>query len=218
MSSNEDISRAYRAMKVTTYHRRMKLRAVAYKGGKCIGIDCGYSKSPAALTFRHRDPTQKDFTISGRITKWEKLVPELDKCDLLCSNCHNEEHERLAEVGRQALYALIRQHMPERKPSEHKVTPCHTCGLSVSRPAREFRSEFAYCSARCSSTSQQRTAWPSKDELQELVLHNPVSRIATSLGVSGAAVKKRCNKLGIQTRGRGFWNKKAVQVPDDVLV
>ena len=71
---------------------KLKLMAIEYKGGKCL--KCGYDKCPAALDFHHRDESQKEFGISkgGNTHGWEKMKPELDKCDLLCSNCHREEH------------------------------------------------------------------------------------------------------------------------------
>lgn len=75
--------------------RRIKLQAIEYKGGKCL--HCGYNKSVWALTFHHLDPTQKDFAIGGNgsTKSWERMKVELDKCILLCMNCHAEEHERL---------------------------------------------------------------------------------------------------------------------------
>jgi hypothetical protein len=93
------------AFAVLKCHRRNKLRAIAYKGGSCQS--CGYSKSVAAMVFHHRDPSQKDFQISGRTISWQRMQTELDKCDLLCANCHFELHEREAEVRyreREALY------------------------------------------------------------------------------------------------------------------
>ena len=77
--------------------RRTKLKQIAieYKGGECEY--CGYSKCPAALEFHHKDPSQKDFGIAykGRTMSEEKMKVELDKCIMLCSNCHREEHVRL---------------------------------------------------------------------------------------------------------------------------
>lgn len=71
--------------------RRLKAEAIQYKGGKCIY--CGYHKCSAALEFHHRDPQGKDFTISNcKCTSFEKIRCELDKCDLVCSNCHREIH------------------------------------------------------------------------------------------------------------------------------
>lgn len=48
------------------------------------------------LVFHHRDPSKKEFSISSpNFHKWEDVIKELEKCDLLCSNCHAEEHDRL---------------------------------------------------------------------------------------------------------------------------
>jgi hypothetical protein len=47
-----------------------------------------------ALTFHHRDPSEKDFAISGTSWAWDRIKKELDKCDLLCMNCHAERHEK----------------------------------------------------------------------------------------------------------------------------
>lgn len=71
----------------------MKARAIEYKGGKCQY--CGYNRSVAAMCFHHLDPSQKDFNVSGNTMRWELMKGELDKCVLLCLNCHAEEHEKL---------------------------------------------------------------------------------------------------------------------------
>ena len=70
--------------------QKNKLEAVEYKGGKCE--ICGYNKNIAALEFHHLDPSQKDFTISDTSRNKEKLKIELDKCILVCANCHRELH------------------------------------------------------------------------------------------------------------------------------
>lgn len=73
--------------------REFKKKCIAYKGGSCI--KCGYSKYAGALDFHHRDPNQKDFSFSkARRKMWSsKIEKELDKCDLLCANCHRETHK-----------------------------------------------------------------------------------------------------------------------------
>lgn len=71
--------------------KKTKQLAVNYKGGKCS--NCGYSKCIAALEFHHVDPNTKDkdyFNSRGGLT--DALKIELDKCVLLCANCHREEH------------------------------------------------------------------------------------------------------------------------------
>lgn len=73
-------------------HRGFKQKCVDYKGSKCQL--CGYQKCLAAMDFHHKDPSQKDYQISGIRTKpWEMVRTELDKCILLCRNCHAELHD-----------------------------------------------------------------------------------------------------------------------------
>ncbi len=75
--------------------RRLKLKKeyVEYKGRKCKS--CGYNKCLAALEFHHKNPKDKKFSISKYKYKLSNIKKELDKCDLLCRNCHAEEHDRL---------------------------------------------------------------------------------------------------------------------------
>ena len=71
--------------------KRLKEKLVQYKGGKCE--ICGYNKCIIALEFHHLDPTQKDFNIgNGNVVAFEKAKEEVDKCILVCSNCHREIH------------------------------------------------------------------------------------------------------------------------------
>lgn len=65
----------------------LKERAIAHLGGSCR--ICGYDTCPAALDFHH--PGDKDFSISSKAS-WEAILPELDKCVLLCCRCHREVH------------------------------------------------------------------------------------------------------------------------------
>ena len=74
--------------KVRNTQRKNKQKAVEYGGGKCAV--CGYSKFIGALEFHHLDPSNKSFTIGGSHRSWKNLKEEIDKCILLCSNCHKE--------------------------------------------------------------------------------------------------------------------------------
>lgn len=73
----------------------MKQRSVEYKGGACE--HCGYDRCTAALAFHHLGEEIKEFGISakGNTRSWEKIKKELDKCTLLCHNCHSEHHAGL---------------------------------------------------------------------------------------------------------------------------
>lgn len=69
-------------------------------GGKCML--CGYSRCLEALDFHHRDPKKKDFGLSeGGITRsWEKTKKEIEKCALICANCHREVHAGITQLPR----------------------------------------------------------------------------------------------------------------------
>jgi len=75
---------------VVEWRKRVKLKLVDYKGGKCE--KCDYSKCVDALEFHHIDPNEKDFTIGGKSWSFDRLKNEVDKCILVCSNCHKEIH------------------------------------------------------------------------------------------------------------------------------
>ena len=70
---------------------RIKKEMVDYKGGKCE--ICSYDKSFRALQFHHIDPSTKDFNIGGVTSMNEDVKKELDKCILVCANCHSEIHD-----------------------------------------------------------------------------------------------------------------------------
>jgi len=71
---------------------RMKKRAVEYLGGYCK--KCGWTGNVAAFEFHHING-DKEFAIGSASNKsWEVIKPELDKCELLCSNCHRIEHAK----------------------------------------------------------------------------------------------------------------------------
>lgn len=76
--------------------RKLKQQCIEYKGGSCQ--HCNYSKYAGALEFHHLDPTQKEFSLAHQHTTsfGDKIKQELDKCILLCANCHREEHARLS--------------------------------------------------------------------------------------------------------------------------
>lgn len=56
--------------------------------------NCG-ENHPACLDFHHRDPSTKDNTLAQAVARgWSKkrILDEIEKCDVLCSNCHRKLH------------------------------------------------------------------------------------------------------------------------------
>src|SRR5882672_3727022 len=71
--------------------RTRKLEAIAYLGGQCK--DCQKEYHPAIYEFHHRKPEEKDRDPSKMLgLSWKRAIAELDKCDLLCANCHRLRH------------------------------------------------------------------------------------------------------------------------------
>lgn len=55
---------------------------------------CGFSH-PAALQFHHRDPSSKVEAVANMLGgkySLDDIKAEIDKCDLLCANCHAISH------------------------------------------------------------------------------------------------------------------------------
>ncbi len=89
--------------------RRNAIRAMAikYLGGRCLV--CGYHKCQASLDFHHLDEKSKSFGLSqdGLTRSWEKTKLELQKCVLLCANCHRELHAGKLQLSEEILRSKL---------------------------------------------------------------------------------------------------------------
>ena len=76
--------------KVRQYQQEVHEWFLAFKA--TCSCPCGESDS-RCLDFHHRDPKTKKFNIADRCKRYSKkaLQEELDKCDVLCANCHRKQ-------------------------------------------------------------------------------------------------------------------------------
>ena len=66
------------------YRKEARIKCREYLGGKCV--KCGAIHN---LQFDHIDRTTKKYTIASRVTNnFTILKEELNKCQLLCYDCH----------------------------------------------------------------------------------------------------------------------------------
>jgi hypothetical protein len=88
---------AYQAQQAKGLNRKKYF--IEKLGGKCN--ICGYKKNIAGLTFHHLDPSIKEMEINIRQmsnNSMKTLTKEVEKCQLLCHNCHMEVHYPYLEM------------------------------------------------------------------------------------------------------------------------
>ena len=52
-------------------------------------LDCHIQYASWVMQFDHRDPSTKKFSLARPLTRnFNKLQEEIDKCDVVCANCH----------------------------------------------------------------------------------------------------------------------------------
>lgn len=67
-----------------------------YKGAECNHCGLSEPKHLEIYDYHHVDPDTKLYSVSNILKgPIERLRTEVDKCLLLCSNCHRKEHARL---------------------------------------------------------------------------------------------------------------------------
>ena len=83
----------------------IKGKLITYLGGKCFL--CDYNKCQGALDFHHLNPNEKDFNLSKFAQKsLTDIKNELNKCILICSNCHRELHAKQRTISNEQLEKL----------------------------------------------------------------------------------------------------------------
>lgn len=202
MSSKRKLTpfrRKYLRFRVSELRREVKLKCIEYKGGKCQ--QCGYSKCPGALVFHHIDPTEKEFAISsnGVSRSFEKCKPELDKCVLLCQNCHAEIHAEEYEKTR--LEKIAELELEKRKIEGSIVKKCGYCQKEITVFA-SAESKFNYCNKACRTKHQNQLSdleWIPDNDLLKMCEAMPVKDVAKNLGKSFQSVYKRLDKIKSRT-------------------
>ena len=88
--------------KTSSYKRGLqrKIKLIEMAGGKCQKCEYVYDGCERCLTFHHREPDKKKFPLCVNVLwgkKWEEIIAEFAKCDLLCVMCHTKLEDDLAK-------------------------------------------------------------------------------------------------------------------------
>ncbi len=127
--------------------RSEKLIYLEYKGNKCE--ICGYNKCEASLSFHHKNSREKVFNIgslSQKITNISELkeyiIKELNKCDIVCRNCHIEKHSDLEffEKNKEKIYKKIEEYKEKQNKlsREDVINMYNSSGMKQSDIAKHF--------------------------------------------------------------------------------
>jgi hypothetical protein len=161
--------------------RKKKIFAIEQFGGKCQR--CGYDKCINALQFHHVDPSTKEFEPTYIIMRmsWENAYKELQKCILVCANCHAEIHYQELDVSEILLAAK----------TFNKV--CERCNSQFETKSPEQK----YCGIGCQSIARRKVKKePTKSDLKKLIDSNtPWIKIGEMYGVSDSAMRKWAKKF-----------------------
>lgn len=162
---------------------KTKRRLVEAFGGKCA--ICGYHRCNKALDFHHLDPTDKETTwgeLNGQIRSWARIVDELAKCVMICSNCHREVHAGIAEVPSNA--PRISANCDYRPDPTPEYDDCSRCGS-------QKKSSWSYCK-KCINV--RKVDWAAVDVNAVIEECGSYQAAGRKLGISGAAVKRQWKK------------------------
>lgn len=167
---------------VSRSQRRKKQKAVDYFGGKCQL--CGYDKCLSALEFHHEDEDLKEHSPSYIILRWswDRCKEELEKCILVCANCHREIHFGMYEPE-----ILRNKVLPTLKKT------CVVCEVEFETK----RDAATYCSQKCCKISQRKVNRPAKKELQLLIQENGYRGTGRIFDVADNTVRKWAKSYNI---------------------
>jgi hypothetical protein len=163
----------------TRLSKKNKIAKIKIESG-CVR--CGYNKHPAALHFHHVDTSTKTMNISCNLHHDIKdLLKEIEKCEVLCANCHAEEH------------------------SNYDWT--EDIHIKPTKKRKENNKIINFSRRKLYVKKTEKINWPSKEELEKIVWEKPSEEIAKELDVSGSMLSKKCKQLGIDKPPRGYWQK-----------
>ena len=198
-----------------TWRQRLYDKIDYVMGGKCFL--CGYDKCRQALELHHIDPSLKDIDFNKMITNNRSLQfvhKELQKCVLLCANCHREYHYGV--LGNIKFVTSF----SEQRYTELMVRECKECKKPI------YHLSNIFCSKKCSGIFYRRqqdikadkrrlaSIWYNIDVVNLISRNNGVfTKAAKEIGISDNGVRRRFRKI----TGYKSWREHLESLPKKAL-
>lgn len=179
-----------RSERVKRWRVRTKQRLVEAFEGKC-GI-CGYDRCEDVFEFHHVDSSTKDFglgAVRGNIISWDRIVAEVRKCVMLCSNCHKELHSSRSNTTLpENITRFNEEYAFYKTEKEELLNPCPICNKL--KPVAHKT-----CSSKCAGRMNRKVDWDAVDVVELVNQYQNYEAIGDLLGVTGAAVSRRYKQV-----------------------
>lgn len=166
---------------------RLKERIIYVMGGECQC--CGYKKLNSALELHHLVSQEKEFTVASNTNiAWSSVRKEIQKCILVCANCHREIHAGL--INNETLKSsFIEEKAIEideliTSIKQKEIFYCKNCGVEIYKGSK-------LC-VKCFAEQRRRVERPTRLELKNLIRTTSFSQIARIYSVSDNAIRKWC--------------------------
>jgi hypothetical protein len=169
-----------------------KIQVVELLGGKCH--ICGYDKYYGALHLHHIDPEQKEMSWKAmRVCSWEKMIKEVNKCVLICSNCHAEIHAK--QIGKLEFEHESQEEIKQKSLEYRQDKICSFCRKQFTSPI--WNKDQKFCSVKCSAESQRKVVRPDRNILEQDIKQLSWRAIGRKYGVTDNAARKWAKGYGI---------------------
>ena len=174
---------------------RLKERMIYVMGDKCS--ICGYNKCQTALELHHINAEEKEFTFASNTNRaWATIRKELEKCVLVCANCHREIHSNLIDNDKLSSSFMENRaqeidHILEQLKTK-QISYCKHCGAEVYRGND--------CCPKCAAIKSRAVERPSREDLKTMIRNIPFTRIAEQFGLSDNAIRKWCETYSLPRR------------------
>lgn len=173
--------------------RVFKKTLVDLFNGECL--HCKLKSDQSLYDFHHTDSNEKDFAISqdGHTRSLEKILKEVNKCVMLCKNCHALLHANIIVVDYSKFdRTLINQRikMLEEYNTESYSIKCSECNKDLYGPTK---------SGMCKECliNSNRSKRPSPLELAKLVTETNFAEVGRMYNIKGNSVRKWCKNYDI---------------------